>query len=466
MTGLTLGQLGSGYGGLTGPTSVNLGQYADIFMVENVMLGPCPPCSPWMVGNWSSGSLHVPHGLLRHPIGAQTAATSAANSACTGKSGSQLTSCQNGYTPIQESVGCTVCSESELNQGSNPAYSSYNSICNPYTGSKTSYNSSNTNPWQFIFVNFFPAQAVQNTNVFSSSVSATTMFPCGQTVGHEWEDGGSIVDSSYSTALVLGHERDHDAAAGLLLHRRDGLRTRARHGGRRLLQHDPDGDLRRLSGARAVGRHSRAARKCRLGIPNRRARAKLWLASACFQARRLRGDARATTAVEFALVAPLVIALILGAMQIAVIYLAQAELENAAEQAARLVLTNQAPAAGSAGQTSFQSTVCGYLPALFSCSGVMVDLEAQSVSAEFQRRARHDAADLDLQLVRSGDEQLELQARVAGNARDPEGDVPVAGRRRAARPRVQRSRERNAVHEFDPGLPERAIGGARAARRT
>ncbi len=81
------------------------------------------------------------------------------------------------------------------------------------------------------------------------------------------------------------------------------------------------------------------------------------------------------------MVAPLVIALILGAMQIAVIYLAQAELENAAEQAARVVLTNQAPASGSAGQASFKNTVCGYLPALFSCSGVMVDLEAQSISA-------------------------------------------------------------------------------------
>jgi len=111
------------------------------------------------------------------------------------------------------------------------------------------------------------------------------------------------------------------------------------------------------------------------GVSTTQARAKLWLA-------RAGRDVKATTAVEFALVAPLVIALILGAMQIAVIYLAQAELENAAEQAARLVLTNQAPASGSAGQASFQSAVCGYLPALFTCSGVMVDLEAQSVSAE------------------------------------------------------------------------------------
>jgi Flp pilus assembly protein TadG len=111
-----------------------------------------------------------------------------------------------------------------------------------------------------------------------------------------------------------------------------------------------------------------------LGMSKMRARAKLWL-------ERAGGDDGATTAVEFALVAPLVIALILGAIQIAVIYLAQAELENAAEQAARLVLTHQAPASGSAGQASFNSAVCGYLPALFTCSNVMVDLQAQAISA-------------------------------------------------------------------------------------
>ena len=117
------------------------------------------------------------------------------------------------------------------------------------------------------------------------------------------------------------------------------------------------------------------------GMSIARARVKLWLAAAGSRAERVSSDVSATTAVEFALVAPLVIALILGAMQIAVIYLAQAELENAAEQAARYVMTNQAPGSGSAGQTSFQNTVCGYLPALFTCSNLMVDLEAQAINA-------------------------------------------------------------------------------------
>ncbi len=209
-TGLKLGSLGSGYGTLTGPTSVNLGQYADFFMVENVMQGPCSPAAPWMYKNWSSNQLAFPGACYATQSAAQTAINATVASKCAGKSGSQYTSCANTYgPPVQESVDWTVCSESELNQGSNPAYSSYNGICNPYTGSNASYNSSNTQPWQFLFVSFLPTESYTNANAFSTSAlvqlasgsSPTTMFPCGQTVGHEWEDGGSIVGTSFSTAL-------------------------------------------------------------------------------------------------------------------------------------------------------------------------------------------------------------------------------------------------------------------------
>ena len=114
-----------------------------------------------------------------------------------------------------------------------------------------------------------------------------------------------------------------------------------------------------------------------LGTSNARAMVRSWLAGALL-VRRAAADVSGVTTMEFAMVAPLVIALILGAIQFAVIYLAQAELENAAEQAARLVLTNQATT-GSSRQANFQTAVCGYLPALFTCGGVMVDLEAQAV---------------------------------------------------------------------------------------
>ena len=183
MTGLQLAGLGSGYGTMTGPSTVSLGQYADVFMVESVMQGPCPPSKPWTGSNFSAGSYSYPANCYA----TQTAATAG------GIPGSKV---------WQEPVGNTVCSESEISGSSNPAYASYNSICNPYTGSNASENSSNAESWQFVFLNFYPAELAQNTNIFSTSVSPSMLFPCGQTITHAWEDGGSIVGTSYSTALA------------------------------------------------------------------------------------------------------------------------------------------------------------------------------------------------------------------------------------------------------------------------
>src|SRR5271165_1024239 len=159
-SGLQLASLGSGYGTLTGPSTVSLGQYADVFMVESVMQGPCPPSKPWTASNFSSGSYSYPTSCYASQSAAQT--------------GMSLSSSQ----VSQVSVGYNICSESELSSGSNPAYSSYNGICNPYSGSSASYNSSNTDPWKFIFVDFYPAESAENTNVFSTSVSVSTLFPC------------------------------------------------------------------------------------------------------------------------------------------------------------------------------------------------------------------------------------------------------------------------------------------------
>ncbi len=76
-------------------------------------------------------------------------------------------------------------------------------------------------------------------------------------------------------------------------------------------------------------------------------------------------------ATEFAIVAPIFIVLIFATVQIAVIYLANAYLETAAEDAARLVLTNNATTLTAA---QFHAAVCNNISALFTCSNVMVSL--------------------------------------------------------------------------------------------
>jgi len=59
------------------------------------------------------------------------------------------------------------------------------------------------------------------------------------------------------------------------------------------------------------------------------------------------------------------------AHQVAIIYLANAYLETATEDAARLVLTNQA---GSMTASQFQTALCNNITTLFTCSNIMINL--------------------------------------------------------------------------------------------
>ena len=87
--------------------------------------------------------------------------------------------------------------------------------------------------------------------------------------------------------------------------------------------------------------------------------------------RRYRAD-DATTAVEFAFVAPMIVAILLAAFQIAVIFIAQSYLEAVTEDAARIVLTNNAYTLT---QAQFKAAVCGKVQALFNCANLIVHLQ-------------------------------------------------------------------------------------------
>src|SRR5271165_2607346 len=80
----------------------------------------------------------------------------------------------------------------------------------------------------------------------------------------------------------------------------------------------------------------------------------------------------ASPAVEFALVFPIFIGIVLAMLQAASIFLVKAFFESAAEEAARVVLTNQTDTLTVA---QFQTEVCNQLTALFSCAQVTVELE-------------------------------------------------------------------------------------------
>src|SRR5690242_17671231 len=85
-------------------------------------------------------------------------------------------------------------------------------------------------------------------------------------------------------------------------------------------------------------------------------------------------EADGVAAIEFALVAAPFFAIIIAILDLALLFTAQAALETAVEQTARLVLTGQAVSQGLTA-SQFQQNVCNFLPGGFTCSNVMIDLQ-------------------------------------------------------------------------------------------
>ena len=93
---------------------------------------------------------------------------------------------------------------------------------------------------------------------------------------------------------------------------------------------------------------------------------------------RFRASESGSPAIEFALVSPIIIALLFSMVQVSVIFLAKFYLEAAAEAGARLVLTNQV---NGMTQAQFQTAICGEITALFTCGNIIVQLEQAPSSA-------------------------------------------------------------------------------------
>jgi Flp pilus assembly protein TadG len=90
--------------------------------------------------------------------------------------------------------------------------------------------------------------------------------------------------------------------------------------------------------------------------------------------RQLAGDDAGSPAVEFALVFPVFLAIVLATLQAGTIFLVKAFFESSAEAAARVVLTNQTDSSTFTA-AQFQTEICNQLTALFNCAQVTVELE-------------------------------------------------------------------------------------------
>ena len=93
--------------------------------------------------------------------------------------------------------------------------------------------------------------------------------------------------------------------------------------------------------------------------------------------RRLALRTDGSAAVEFGLIVIPFFALILGSLQLVVLFIAQQILETATETAARSVLTGNAQNAGLT-QAQFQTALCANIPALLKCSNVLIDMRVST----------------------------------------------------------------------------------------
>lgn len=103
------------------------------------------------------------------------------------------------------------------------------------------------------------------------------------------------------------------------------------------------------------------------GLPSREARRPLL--------RRLRNDSSGASAIEFALVAGPFLALLAAIIEVSLVFFGGFTLENAVDQAGRLIRTGQAQAAGM-DAAAFKKVVCGRVHVLFDCeTGLKVEVQ-------------------------------------------------------------------------------------------
>jgi len=90
--------------------------------------------------------------------------------------------------------------------------------------------------------------------------------------------------------------------------------------------------------------------------------------------RRFSRNGRGSTAVEFALVAPMFFALIFAILETALVFFAGQVLEIGTQDTARLIFTNQAQ--GVMSQIQFKQNLCDRISVLMSCPKLYVDVKS------------------------------------------------------------------------------------------
>ena len=106
--------------------------------------------------------------------------------------------------------------------------------------------------------------------------------------------------------------------------------------------------------------------------------------------KRFRRSRRASSAVEFALIAPMFFAMLFALFETALIFFAGQVLENGIQDSGRLIYTDQAQNA-SMSQSAFKTDLCNRVSQLFSCGGINIDVQSYPPGTVIPTSAPYDA---------------------------------------------------------------------------
>lgn len=89
------------------------------------------------------------------------------------------------------------------------------------------------------------------------------------------------------------------------------------------------------------------------------------------------------TAVEFAIIAPVFMFIVMAIIEVSLIFFATVNLDGAATEAARRIRTGQSQSSGNA-LTDFTTTMCTQLDTMFDCDFVQTDVRVMSSFSAIQ----------------------------------------------------------------------------------
>lgn len=94
-------------------------------------------------------------------------------------------------------------------------------------------------------------------------------------------------------------------------------------------------------------------------------------------------DEDGTTAIEFSLLAIPYLTLMLGIIELSLMYASGALLEGATQHAARLVRTGQIQQMASGGEAAFRQALCDYATALVRCDNIQLEVQDMDSFSDF-----------------------------------------------------------------------------------